>query len=93
MRYIYELAAGTLTADRLHHASKPVCFNLDACALKNQMVNEDPLENRQTKHCIALSRRIPDSLRNRRRGGVSERRLFFLPSRTIQSSRRVVRTA
>ena len=91
--FFYETAAGTLAADR-PHASKPVCFNLCAFALKNQMVNEDPLENRQTKecrkHCIAHSRRILDSLRNRRRADVNERRLFFLPSRT---RRRVVRTA
>ena len=78
--FFYETAAGTLAADRLH-ASKPVCFNLCAFALKNQMVNEDPLENRQTKerrkHCIAHSRRILDLLRKRRRADVNERRLFF----------------
>ena len=42
------------------------------------MVNEVPSKNRQTKECrnhrIAHSRRILDLLRNRRRGGVSERR-------------------
>ena len=45
------------------------------------MVNEVPSKNRQTKECrnhrIAHSRRILDLLRNRRCGGVSERRLFF----------------
>ena len=45
------------------------------------MVNEVSSKNRQTKecrkHCIAHSRRILASLRNRRRADVSERRRFF----------------
>ena len=80
MRYIYETAAGTLTAGRLH-ASKTVCFKLYVFALKIKWLTKFRHKNRQTKecrkHCIAHSRRILDSLRNRRRADVNERRLFF----------------